>query len=116
MVTKEQAATNREFHRGPCRKYIGPRGGVERITEHWRASGNIRTWATRPDDFRLPIKYGLYRSDEITQHNAREFHLAEDCKPITVGPGAPKDDGEERHYSWCICADCSGAELTAKND
>ncbi len=25
-------------------------------------------------------------------------------------------NNNERHYSGCICADCSGAELTAEND
>lgn len=30
--------------------------------------------------------------------------------------GKNLDDYEPPHYTGCICADCSGAELTARND
>ncbi len=31
-------------------------------------------------------------------------------------PSPTADDEEPRHAFGCICADCSGAELTARND
>lgn len=42
-----------------------------------RASGRCKTWKTRPSEFRLPVKYGLYQSLAITHENAGDF-LTED--------------------------------------
>jgi hypothetical protein len=41
-----------------------------------RASGACKTWKTRPDDFRLPVKYGLRQSFYITPRNAHEWRPA----------------------------------------
>lgn len=30
-----------------------------------RASGQLKTWKTRPNDYRLPVKYGLYESGAL---------------------------------------------------
>ena len=82
MVTKEQcmAATYRsEFHFGDCKRAIGPRGGVTIHQTRVRVSGRCQTWKTRPEEYRLPVKYGLYESSEITERRAGEFHRAEDC-------------------------------------
>jgi hypothetical protein len=38
-----------------------------------RVSGKCKTWKTRPNEFKLPVKYGLYQNLYITQANAREF-------------------------------------------
>jgi hypothetical protein len=38
-----------------------------------RVSGRCKTWVTRPDEFQLPVKYGLYTSLYITDRNAHEF-------------------------------------------
>lgn len=38
-----------------------------------RVSGRCKTWATRPDEYRLPVKYGLYQSLAITERNASEW-------------------------------------------
>lgn len=96
MVTKEQAQSLRTFHyNGPhgksagvgCKRSIGPRGGVtEQVTEV-RASGQCQTWKTRPAEFRLPVKYGMYESTAITHDNASDWHVPEDC-PLrkTSGP------------------------------
>lgn len=82
MVTKEQAITARHFHyigKHDCSKTVGPRGGITtRITEV-RASGKCQTWKRDPLRFRLPIKYGLYESWEITQDNAADFHIESEC-------------------------------------
>ncbi len=49
-----------------------------------RVSGKCQTWKTRPDEFRLPIKYDLYQSHYIGHDNAHEFfaneHDAENFK------------------------------------
>jgi hypothetical protein len=42
----------------------------------WRASGKCKTWKTRPNEFKLPIKYGLYESGYLTHENAHLFEVA----------------------------------------
>lgn len=83
-VTKEQAFSGRHFHHGECKKIIGPRGGVTFERQEWRSNGQLKTWKTRPNEFRLPIKYGLYEYSYLTDENARAFHRAEDCKPTVI--------------------------------
>ena len=88
MVTKEQAVLAGatwgpvEFHRGVCVKHVGPRGGVRLSVETWRSNGRAKSWKTRPEAFRLPIKYGLYGYGAIDERNAGEYHLASECKPV----------------------------------
>ena len=69
MVTKDQATTANMFHYGDCS------GRVER----WRRNGVTQTWKTRPDEFRTPIKFGLYAYSQLTHHNAADFHTEDDC-------------------------------------
>lgn len=48
-------------------------------TVRWRANGKCKVWVTRPDEFRLPVKFGLRDYDYITEENADKFHRQEDC-------------------------------------
>lgn len=65
--------------RTACARITGPRGGVTEKVTRYRVSGACQTWKTRPDDFRIPVKHGLYESAEITQRNGLDFHLPADC-------------------------------------
>lgn len=47
--------------------------------ERWRVNGKCKLWKTRPGEFRLPIKFGLYGHSYITELNAHDFHLASNC-------------------------------------
>lgn len=38
-----------------------------------RVTGRCKTWKTRENEFRLPVKYGLYQSDAITQDNNEQW-------------------------------------------
>ena len=38
-----------------------------------RVNGKCKLWKTRPADFRLPVKYGLYDCFYITPENASEW-------------------------------------------
>lgn len=38
-----------------------------------RRSGKNKLWKTRPHDFRIPVKYGLYESSYITQDNKDQW-------------------------------------------
>ncbi len=42
----------------------------------WRRSGQTQTWKRDPERFRIPVKYGLYESNAITDTTANiEFFL-----------------------------------------
>ncbi len=95
MVTKAQILAlpyGAELHytgRHGCKRVIGPRGGVTETVTRVRPSGACQTWKTRPEDFRLPVKYGMYESAEITHRNASEWHTAADC-PLRQTAGEVK--------------------------
>lgn len=42
-----------------------------------RVNGKCKTWKTRPDDFSLPVKYGLRDCFYITPENAHEWSETE---------------------------------------
>jgi hypothetical protein len=79
MITKQQALTANEFHYGTCTVITGPRGGKDTRIEHWRRNGETKTWKTRPDEFRVPIKYGMRSCSYLTNWNAGDFHTEADC-------------------------------------
>ena len=39
--------------------------GNDGKTRNCRASGQLKTWKTRPADYRLPVKFGLYESSAL---------------------------------------------------
>jgi hypothetical protein len=41
-----------------------------------RVSGKCQTWVRRPDEFKLPVKYGFYESGYLTPQNAGEWYVA----------------------------------------
>jgi hypothetical protein len=75
------------FHsNGPCMMSFGPRGGVKTYSEEGRANGAVKTWKTRPDDFRVPTKYGIGNHyGEVTHVNGKCYHFADEC-PLTLLP------------------------------
>lgn len=85
QVTKAQAEAARygeEFHytgKHQCRRHFGPKGGVTEDITRVRVTGACKTWKTRPESFRLPVKYGLRESSAIDKDNAHDFHAAKDC-------------------------------------
>ena len=40
-----------------------------------RVNGKCKTWKTRPNEFRLPVKRGLYEFGYITEKNAKNWVL-----------------------------------------
>ena len=115
-VTKEQAITAEEFHYGECTRTVGPRGGVTIKCEVWRRNGVTRYWKTRPDEFKVPIKYGLKNCAYLDQSNASYFHTAEDCplnaanattptqeptKAPIINPSVDFDDTDTSSSDWC---------------
>lgn len=91
MVTKEQAMTARNFIQIAMAEkkgglYLGVSGQMMQdydlkkvVPIHpnkWRANGKCQTWKTRPDEFKLPIKYGLRECGYLTHENAHLFEVA----------------------------------------
>ena len=79
MVTKEQAMVAGRFHFGHCERIVGPRGGIKIRNVEFRRNGQTRTWKTRANDFRVPVKYALSVYGYIDQDNAEQFHVEADC-------------------------------------
>lgn len=82
MITKDEALTANEFHytgKQQCTATTGTRGGVKLSYVKARRNGKTQTWKTRPDEFRVPVKHGLYEYGEITLSDAENWHTAENC-------------------------------------
>ena len=45
-----------------------------------RVTGRCKTWVTRPEEFRLPVKYGLYQSLAIDHKNMGDYSVTEPNK------------------------------------
>jgi hypothetical protein len=52
---------------------------------NYRQNGKIQFWKTRPEDFRIPVKRGLYEYGEITPRNM-------DIVTLDVPESIPKKD------------------------
>jgi hypothetical protein len=66
MITKQEAVA---LHYGAILHHVTMKnkdGTPMRV----RVSGACKTWKTRPEEFRLPVKYGLRESGYIDQRNA----------------------------------------------
>lgn len=66
MITKTDALTRQQFFHVTARNSDG-------TAVRCRANGACKTWKTRPDDFRLPVKYGLRDCFYLTPSNADEW-------------------------------------------
>lgn len=72
-VTKEQAMTEREFYINTSQFPVR-----QSKVDCWRANGKCQTWKTRPEEFKLPIKFGLYSYGYLTNNNAHLFYLTKE--------------------------------------
>ena len=69
MITKDQAMTRLLF------KHVSLKDSRGNPVV-CRAAGKCQTWKTRPEEFKLPVKYGLYQHFYITPENAHEWNVA----------------------------------------
>jgi hypothetical protein len=73
MVTKEMAMNARSrqvFHHVTAKNADGS-------PLRARVNGKCKTWITRPREFSMPMKHGLYTCFYITQDNADQWSVAE---------------------------------------
>ena len=81
---------------------------ADKTPKQCRVNGQCKTWKTRPDDFRLPVKHGLYECFYITPSNADDWQTTETIPaPLTIwiktGKALPCNCG----YQW-DCQRCDG--------
>ena len=69
MITKAQAMTTNNFE-------MVNHNNSDGTPVRWRRNGATKTWKTRPDHFKIPVKYGLYDYGYIDQDNATDFVVA----------------------------------------
>jgi hypothetical protein len=77
MITKQQAIDLplREIH------YANPKV-VKNSCMKYRRNGQTKTWKTRLEEFKVPIKHGLRDYAYLTHENADKFFLPEECPTI----------------------------------
>ena len=75
MITKEQAIALGQRHRAILH-HVTKKGGDKKPVR-CRVNGACKTWATRPDYWELPVKYGLKTCFYITPSNAAHWEIAE---------------------------------------
>lgn len=73
MITKEQADYYMMFYHSWLKNADG-------TAMRCRANGKLKTWKTRPNEWRLPVVHGLKGYFYLTQNNAAEWTVDE---PVT---------------------------------
>ena len=46
--------------------------------QRFKVNGQVKTWKTRPDEVRVPLKRGLYEYGYLDHDNMGEFSLTEE--------------------------------------
>jgi len=54
--------------------------------QRWRVNGKVKTWKSRPEMVRVPLKYGLRRYDSLTERDLDLVHLPtpETCPDLVI--------------------------------
>ncbi len=73
MLTRQQVMTATRFHD----TRICPCG--TRYSNNLRRNGATKTWKTRPDEFRIPVKFGLRGYSYLEPADLPYVHTEEDC-------------------------------------
>jgi hypothetical protein len=71
MITKELAAT---FYKGKT-LYHKTRKNADGTAKRCRVNGKLKVWKTRPSDWQLPVKHGLWDFFYLAPMNAGEWTL-----------------------------------------
>lgn len=51
----------------------------------WRVNGIPRAFKRVPENFRVPIKHGIYAYGYLTKWNVMDMHLESECENTTAG-------------------------------
>lgn len=77
MITKEQALA---AHHGQI--FYSIQRNRQNQPRQVRVNGKCQTWKTRPNDFRLPVKQGLFIYGAIDQTNAKYWFQSKAEVPL----------------------------------
>lgn len=91
MITKTQALKVKEVHSDTGR--YASRDGQPKC-HVWRRNGRTKTFVRDVERFVLPVKFGLYAYQRITE-NTIGFHAPEDCPYIE----------DDVHVDWHMTPD-----------
>ena len=69
MITREQAMNADRFEHVSLKN-------ADKTPLRARRNGKTKTWKTRPDEYRIPAKYGLKECFYITQADAQNWNVA----------------------------------------
>ena len=63
MITLEQA---KGLHHGQILHHVTNKN-ADKTPQRWKVNGKVKTWKRSPERVRIPVKYGLYSFDYITE-------------------------------------------------
>ena len=75
MITLEQAK-NLKWRQEIYHNHYRQNGG--KTPETWRVNGQVKTWKTRPNEVKVPIKHSLYSFSYLTHNDLNEFSLTKE--------------------------------------
>lgn len=76
MITVQQAKKLRHHQT----VYIIGEYNADGTAMRVRVTGKVQLWKTRPSDFKVPVKRGLYENGYIEPWNAKSFSLREPAR------------------------------------
>lgn len=74
MITLEQA---KKLKIGQILFHTIHKNADNKTAQRWRVNGLVKTWKTRPNEIRIPVKHGYYDYDYITQNDLDLVSLQE---------------------------------------
>ena len=76
MITIEQA---KQLKHGDILYHVTQRN-ADGSAQRWRVNGAVKLWKTRPDEFKVPLKYGLYQYAYLDNDTAELLTLADETQ------------------------------------
>ena len=73
MITLEQA---KSLKHGDILHHVTNKN-KDGSPQRWRVNGKVQTWKRSPERVKVPIKYGLYAYDYLTENELDLVELAE---------------------------------------
>ena len=78
MITLEEA---KHLSHGTILYHVKNRNS-DGTAQRWRVNGKPKTWKTRPDEVRVPIKHGLYAYDYLDQDTLHLVSLTDPTQTL----------------------------------
>jgi polyphosphate kinase 2 (PPK2 family) len=67
LITKENQVNVNTFY------HVSKTNSTGRLKV--RRNGNTKVWKTRPDEFKIPVKYGLYEYGYLTEKDCNNWTI-----------------------------------------